>query len=662
MTVSGNDSLAQQLEWFETAEVAAEPHEKSLEEGRASVMVARILYCPSCQWEESEAAENCYRCGAVMVRSAANDPLLLRLGITSLVPSLKRPEPESLPVKPSPLLDAEGYLMRLRDERLRLVQGFEELASLEHINLEHYDYQLDATRSVLSRMRGRALLADEVGLGKTIEAGLVMKELVVRRLGHRILILTPASLVYQWQEELRAKFSEEFEVITQAKQWDDLAERADAKVIVSLDRAKGERHAPYILKMPWDLVTIDEAHRLKNRSTVAYKFVKQIERRYMLMLTATPVHNDLTELYSLIDLLKPGQLGTIRSFREQFIKSGDPRSPENAPALKRLLSDVMIRNRRSEVGVIFPKRRAAVFNIDLPAPERALYDGVSSFIRDVLQHQVKEGKAQHLRLGLMTLQRELCSSPAAVAMTLRKISKDKSYSPELRKRIKGFATEAEGIGYAAKVDAMLDLIEKYPGKFLIFTEFRESQADLMRALAEGGISAVAFHGGLNGPKKEAAVNAFRGDVRVMVSTESGGEGRNLQFCHQLINYDLPWNPMRVEQRIGRVHRLGQKHDVLVFNLTTRDTLEAYLLELLVRKIRMFELVVGELDLILGDVDKLGENRSFEELVVNAWMSAEDEIDLQVSFDEIGSQFEQARSRYLDTRLLNEEVFDQIDLE
>ncbi len=148
---------------------------------------------------------------------------------------------------------------------------------------------------------------------------------------------------------------------------------------------------------------------------------------------------------------------------------------------------------------------------------------------------------------------------------------------------------------------------------------------------------------------------------MLVSTESGGEGRNLQFCHQLVNFDLPWNPMRVEQRIGRVHRLGQEHDVSVFNLSTRDTLEAYLLDLLVQKIRMFELVVGELELILGDVGPSGEASSLEAMVKRAWMDSEDEIHLQVAIEEIGERFTQSRSRYLDTRVLNEDVFDQLDV-
>jgi superfamily II DNA/RNA helicase len=174
-------------------------------------------------------------------------------------------------------------------------------------------------------------------------------------------------------------------------------------------------------------------------------------------------------------------------------------------------------------------------------------------------------------------------------------------------------------------------------------------------------------------EKEAAVAAFRGDlalngeapesahnsgVRVMVSTESGAEGRNLQFCHQLINYDLPWNPMRVEQRIGRLHRLGQPHDVAIFNLSCSETIEAYIIELLARKIRLFELVIGELDLILGTMEG---DKSFEDLLREAWEAATSESDLRARLAAMGDVLAGARARYDDVRSLNQAIDDSLAL-
>ncbi|PJB45283.1 MAG: helicase SNF2 [Deltaproteobacteria bacterium CG_4_9_14_3_um_filter_63_12] len=647
------------IEWLETPDDTPKVDKPVKREGR-DIRVSRVVECPHCQWLESELSSACFRCGGELRTDIRDDPTLRRLGISMDGVLVSVGATKELPLKVSPKLDAGAYLLRLEAERLRLIQGFDDLLSLEVVEVDQYEYQLEACRRALAHMRGRALLADEVGLGKTIEAGLVMKELLVRRMVSQVLVLTPASLVYQWREELETKFKEQFLVVTTAAQWDDVPDEG-ARVILSIDRAKGDFHSAQILDRPWDLLIIDEAHRLKNRSTRAYKFVKQIERRYMLMLTATPVHNDLTELYSLIDLLKPGQLGTLRSFKERFVKSGDPRSPENAPALKQLLGAVMIRNRRTEVDIRFPQRRAAVLHLELPQLERALYDDLSQFIRSTLRSEAESEKQRHLTLGLMTLQREVCSSPAAILETLNKMKADPEYSPALRQKFDDLAVQADAIGYSAKVDSVLEVLEHHPGKFLVFTEFKATLLDLLKALEESGISAVGFHGGLSGPEKERVVKAFKDDVRVMVSTESGGEGRNLQFCHQVINYDLPWNPMRVEQRIGRVHRLGQLNDVLVFNFSTKDTLEAYLLDLLIRKIRMFELVVGELDLILGESDKPGEVAgSFYDMVKNAWSSAEDEFDLQISMDEIGERFSKSRARYLDTRLLNEEVFNVLE--
>jgi SNF2 family DNA or RNA helicase len=176
---------------------------------------------------------------------------------------------------------------------------------------------------------------------------------------------------------------------------------------------------------------------------------------------------------------------------------------------------------------------------------------------------------------------------------------------------------------------------------------------------------VAFHGGLDIRQKEAAVQAFRGDpdegddpgVRVMVSTESGAEGRNLQFCHQLINYDLPWNPMRVEQRIGRLHRLGQVNDVTIFNLSCNETIESHIIELLARKIRMFELVIGELDLILGNIEGA---KSFEDLLRNAWEASRSADDLADRIEQIGDVLARARRDYDQVRAANVLLDESLD--
>ncbi|MBI3958748.1 MAG: DEAD/DEAH box helicase family protein [Chloroflexi bacterium] len=608
--------------------------------------------CPQCNWLDEETATVCFRCGHRFNVDQQMAAVIESLGV-SLPPRVIETARNlenffRIHGRQQPPGSLDHYQLRLQAEQLRLSQGFDHLICLEDIAVEHYEHQLETALRALQEMRGRALLADEVGLGKTIEAGIVMKELIERGLARTILVLTPASLTEQWREELSVKFREEFTVIESLAQWNGASKAESGRWLMSLDRAKMKGYSEQILQREYDLLIVDEAHKLKNRSTQAWKFVNQIRKRYVLMLTATPVQNDLMELYSLITILSPGQLGTVRGFRRHFLEQADARQPKNATALRRLLNDVMIRNRRSSVDVTFSRRRAAIYHLSLSEAEWQLYVEVTDYIRRRFRDPEND---KHLRLTLITLQKELCSSPQAVAHTLAKMAEDRSYSDPVRTELNGFVALARSIGIARKLQAVKEILAKFPGKFLIFTEYRQTLETIVAQLAEWGISAAAFHGGLNIHQKEAAIDRFRAEeadsgVRVLVSTESGAEGRNLQFCHQLINYDLPWNPMRVEQRIGRLHRLGQESDVMIFNLSCHETIESYIVDLLARKIRMFELVIGELDLILGGLEGAD---SFEDLLRQAWEAAESEEDLQERMEEVGDRLVRAREQYEQVR-------------
>ncbi|MFP5502099.1 MAG: DEAD/DEAH box helicase, partial [Candidatus Sericytochromatia bacterium] len=466
------------------------------------------------------------------------------------------------PVEPYAL-----YRLRLEAERLRLDTGFDRLLCYDDVAVSHLEHQRDAALKVLRDMRGRAILADEVGLGKTIEAGLVMKELLLRGLVRRVLVLVPASLTVQWQQELEEKFGERFVIARRPEDW------AEPLVVASIDTAKHARHASHALGQDYDMLIVDEAHKLKRATTQAHRFVNQIRKRYVLLLTATPVQNDLTELYHLVNILQPGQLGTIRRFKDTYMESSDPRAPRNAEALRELLAEVMVRHRRATVGLKLPPRRAGIYHLQLPLEERALYDGLSDYIRAEF---VQSPDKKYLRLVLATLQRELCSSPQAVAHTLKKLIADPDHDEYGRERLRGFLHAAERIRVSRKTRAVAELLESFEGdQVLIFTEFRQTLSHLASYLEDLGHEVVRFHGGLSAEEKEAAVERFRAGARVMISTESGAEGRNLQFCRTLINYDLPWNPMRVEQRIGRIDRIGQRSpSVEIFSLVCEGTIEA----------------------------------------------------------------------------------------
>jgi SNF2 family DNA or RNA helicase len=641
----------ERFEWLEIPEEPAKKR-KSKKNSPDAVMGKR---CPQCNWLDEETATICFRCGYRYNVDQQMAARIEQLGV-SLPPRLieTRQNLENFfrihgrVHPPGPL---EQYRLRLEAEQLRLSRGFDQLICLEDISVEHYEHQLETALRALRDMRGRALLADEVGLGKTIEAGIVMKELIERGLVRTVLVLTPASLTEQWREELSFKFGEEFRVVDSMEQWQEVAEAESGRWIVSLDRAKLDRHSERILEREYDLLVVDEAHKLKNRNTLAWKFVNQIRKRYVLMLTATPIQNDLMELYSLITILSPGQLGTVRGFRRHFLQNADKRQPKNENSLRRLLGDVMIRNRRSSVDVTFPRRRAAIYHLTLSEEEWQLYADVSDYIRRRFR-DVESNK--HLRLTLMTLQKEVCSSPQAVAGTLRKMVQDREHGDNVRAELLHFLEMADAIPIGRKLEAVGEILERFPGKFLIFTEYRQTLETIVNQLGKWGIAAQGFHGGMDIRQKEAAVARFKededdGGARVLVSTESGAEGRNLQFCHQLINYDLPWNPMRVEQRIGRLHRLGQEKDVTIFNLSCHETIESHIIELLARKIRMFELVIGELDLILGNLEGA---RSFEDLLRQAWESSQSEDDLKERLEDVGEVLVQARRRYEEIRESN----------
>lgn len=498
----------------------------------------------------------------------------------------------------------------------------------ELVGVIPYPHQLETTQKVIYRMGGRAILADEVGLGKTIEAGMILKEYMLRGLVRKALVLTPAALCWQWFEELREKFR--IPVVLHRSQYDWA--RCDC-IVASIDTAKREPHLSQVLAIDWDLLIIDEAHKLKNSKTQNWRFVNNIHKNYFLMLTATPVQNDLRELYNLITLLKPGQLGTYATFKRRFV--ADKRTPRDTEVLRSLLGQVMIRNRRGTGTIEFTERIVRSVPVDLSEAEGQLYLSVNAFIRRQMQRSLAEKRTI---LPYITLLREVCSSAWAAALTLKKLSE--KASPELEAELLSLLEQAVNIETSAKIRQLLDLLQILNGKVIIFTEYRGTQAFIKKHLEAAGLGVVTFDGSLSASRKEFTKFLFRRYGDVLVSTESGGEGINLQYCNNVINFDLPWNPMRLEQRIGRVHRLGQTKDVYVFNLATKGTIEEHIMRLLHEKINMFEMVVGELDAILTH---LHLNRSFESRLIDIFVRSETDKDLAREFDHLGETILKART-------------------
>ena len=564
----------------------------------------------------------------------------------------------------------ELYRLRLWAEHAQLVSGFDELICLEQLSFAPFDYQMRAAQIMLRRFRGRGMFCDEVGLGKTIEAGLVIKEYLSRNIVQRLMVVTPASLVEQWREELAVKFGLTGFVTTADADFRAAGSEAWEKfplLIASLATARRAENRARLAQIPFDLVVLDEAHHLKNRNSASWKFVNELQRKYIVLLTATPVENNLDELYNLITLLKPGQLKTPREFRKQFVVSGDPRLPKNRGQLRELLGDVMVRHTRNQVNINLPPRQANTVRLNLSNEEAEFYKAVSDCVRDLLapsnqsapeENPVEKESAirQTDRFALLTLQREIGSSPKAAEATLRSLGA-RITNEESRRQLITLAERSTQIRSWAKAEALEKLLKTIlrdpTEKVIIFTHFRRTLEKLAELLRRMDVDFVQYHGEMDMPSKNQAIADFESRASILLSTEAAGEGRNLQFCRTMINFDIPWNPMRIEQRVGRIHRIGQTRDVRIYNLSARGTVEDYLLEILDQKLNMFELVIGEMDMILGQIE---DERDFEDLLVDAWIGAQNAEDLREKFNQLGDKLIEARKTHQKTQEYDEALF------
>lgn len=548
----------------------------------------------------------------------------------------------------------EEFELGLQAARLASHPGFDQLICLPMVrDMELLEHQLRTARVVLQRFRGRALLCDEVGLGKTVEAGLIFAELRLRGLVRSALVLVPPSLIEQWQGEMRRKFGLE---LTGP---DDPAFRQRGTegwgsvdfVIASMHTAKREPHRSAILGRKWDLVIVDEAHHLRNRNTQLWRFASELQKQYILLLTATPVQNNLEELFNLVTLLEPGLLRTARQFQRQFVDRRDKLAPKNLDELHGLLAEVMIRNRRSTVGLQFTRRWARTIRVAPTVEEQELYRQVADFVRQHLR--APRAKGSLTRMALLALQMGLGSSRQAAAGTLERLAETPDLAAAERQTLTTLAQQARSGTGGSKVEQLLQLLRDFPDKMVIFTQFRATQDLLTEQLQKAGETVAVFHGGLSRLAKETAVEQFRGPARLLLATESGSEGRNLQFAHAICNFDLPWNPQRIEQRIGRLSRIGQTHDVSVFNLVAAGTIEAAVLHLLEAKLNMFELVIGEIDMILGNLE---EEREFPDVVADLWTESSDLADFSQRMEELGNRLVAAKEAYLEQRNYDDRLF------
>ncbi|WP_026906680.1 DEAD/DEAH box helicase [Paucisalibacillus globulus] len=482
-----------------------------------------------------------------------------------------------------PFSSWELFKMAYDAELITITKDFHGLRALEFLpHMSFLPHQIETAKQAIEEMNGRAILADEVGLGKTIEAGLILKEYMIRGLAKKILILVPASLVNQWVKELNEKFFIPAATFRKNYPWDSYD-----IIVSSIDTAKRSPNREIILEQHYDFILIDEAHKIKNHKTKNYEFVRALKKKYCLLLTATPVQNQLIEIFNLVSILKPGHLGNYESFLEKY---GRDRKKINQDAyLKQLVQKVMVRNTRKDTSLDNAKRHIETIWVDFTPEEYEVYNELDR----TFQHASAFSK--------ITFLRELCSSREACYLSLQKyVNDEKNYGQDILQPI---IDRIGQLPHHAKAQKVIELIKQIGDeKVIIFTEYRASQLYLQWYLQQHGITSVPFRGGFKRGKKDWMKQLFKDKAQVLIATEAGGEGINLQFCNYMINYDLPWNPMRLEQRIGRIHRYGQENDVHIYNFAIRNTLEEHIMKLLYEKIALFEKVIGHLDDILAELN------------------------------------------------------------
>ena len=595
-------------------------------------------------------------------------------------------------------------------------QGASRLApALAQSAVDLNPHQIEAAAFALSSLAtGGCVLADEVGLGKTIEAGLVLAQLVAEGRG-RVLVLVPASLRAQWRDELHSKFGLESTVVDgaslRAGEKNGLkANPFDTGGIVISSHPFAALHAREVERVHWDVCVLDEAHRLRNAYRHDHKtgqaLRKALRRCPKLLLTATPLQNDLMELLGLAAFIDDALLGPEDAFRLQFA-TGDL-TEDKAADLKERLGHVVIRTLRRQVKeyVKFTSRRSLVEDFAPSPPEQELYDRVSEYLRreDVVA-------IPHARRALLVLvyRKILASSSFALAHTLAKLADgleatlagaECAAEADALLELSGFEEEAEewsgrdggrpsraatvsrmrdelaelracaklaaSIRTNAKGDALVRGIDRaftvaracgWPQKAVVFTEFRRTQ-DYLRSLLEARGHAVTCLSGDAGSadRRQSLVEEFRRSTQILLMTEAGAEGLNLQFCNLVVNYDLPWNPQRIEQRIGRCHRYGQQRDVLVVNFLNRqNAADARLYDLLSQKLALFDGVFGSSDEILG---ALGGGIDFERRVLDIYQSCRSGQEIDTAFDTLRQDLEgRIEARLSAARALLFEKFD-----
>lgn len=577
--------------------------------------------------------------------------------------------------------DPTHFRLAIEAQHIRLAYEYDPHFAVSVSQIEPLPHQLQAVYDyILPRPRIRFMLADDPGAGKTIMAGLALKELKYRRVVDRILVVVPANLVPQWQRELKEKFDEVFVEVQRGllrafpgrNAWE-----AHAQCITSIDFAKQDDVVDTLRDVSWDLVIVDEAHKMaayrygrKTQKTARYQLGEQLSVRTdgLLFLTATPHKGDPDNFLLLLQLLDPDLYANVEILRQAV------RRDEHPIFLRRMKEQM----RDFQGKPLFPPRHPITCAYRLSKPERRLYDAVTEYVEEGFQRAFREENRQ-VQLALLVLQRRLASSLRAIRSSLQKRHdrlnevyalgqqalhiggagqidwdeledmaeverwqvEDEAMArhtmardlPELKKEIEDLegliqlARIAEDAGTERKLEELRSVMEgeglfHSEEKLLIFTEAKDTVDYLIENLERWGFRVTQIHGHMRLGDPDDPVSGTRlyaertfrdpKGAQVMVATEAAGEGINLQFCHLMVNYDIPWNPNRLSQRMGRIHRYGQDREVFIFNLVAADTREGSVVIKLLEKLDIMREELGS-DAVFDVIDEIAEEQSLEQL-------------------------------------------------
>lgn len=615
--------------------------------------------------------------------------------------------------------DSKLFFLAIESWRIRYAYQFDPLWAVNVSQIDPLPHQIDAVYYyMLKNPKLRFLLADDPGAGKTIMAGLILKELKYRGLVDSILLIVPGHLKDQWLRELKEKFNETFLKVDRGvmdASWGRNIWQEQNQLITSIDFAKQEDVMVSLAEVNWDLVVVDEAHKMaayqygtKIDKTERYKLGELISRNssLLLFLTATPHRGDPENFRLLLNLLEAGFFASTDMLTQSI------NDKDNPLFLRRLKEDL----RDFNGAPLFPPRKVETIKYWLSEDEKKLYNAVTEYVEKHYNKALEKEK-RNVAFALIILQRRLASSLRAVRRSLERRKKRLGdllaqgkviqevgiinediledyaegerwkYEDEILEKLTVAETldeleeeinKLDGLVKLAKeaerkeIETKLDELRKVMAseglksngeKLLIFTESRDTLEYLVEKIKGWAYSVTYIHGGMNLDKRIEAESEFRNRAQVMVSTEAGGEGINLQFCWIMVNYDIPWNPNRLEQRMGRIHRYGQQNEVHIYNLVATDTREGKILAKLFDKLERIREHLGS-DRVFDVIGDVLPGKSLKDLILEAIANRRSLDDIVKDFDLVPDEeaiqrtkeaaLESLSTRHIDlTRILGE---------